>query len=172
MPYESANAQPNYFSESQDAHDRDPGHRRLPPARVGRVGRWLDLLRLSAVTSAICRARSIRCRSTSLAGTAVTAITGGGRVELWNTIKSPLLSTLFTPFPSPRSPVQLLRRLGTAEALGLARLLMSPASVMADDLFDGDAAQLESGPYPLTSEPPRFPSPATFQTGCSAAISD
>jgi len=45
-------------------------------------------------------------------------------VELWKTIRTPLLSTLFAPFPPLRGPVQLLRKLGTAEALRLVRLLM------------------------------------------------
>jgi phytoene dehydrogenase-like protein len=63
-------------------------------------------------------------------------------VELWKTIKGPLLGTLFAPFPPLRAPVQLLRKLGTAEALRFARLLMLPAAVMADEVFDGDAARL------------------------------
>jgi phytoene dehydrogenase-like protein len=63
-------------------------------------------------------------------------------VELWKAIRAPLLSTLFAPFPPLRGPIQLLRKLGTAEALRLVRLLMLPASVMADELFDGDAARL------------------------------
>jgi phytoene dehydrogenase-like protein len=63
-------------------------------------------------------------------------------VELWKTIKEPLLGSLFAPFPPLRGPVQLLRKLGTADALRLARLLMLPASVMADELFDGEAARL------------------------------
>ncbi len=63
-------------------------------------------------------------------------------VELWKTVKGPLLGTLFAPFPPLRGPVQLLRKLGTAEGLRLARLLMLPAAVMADEMFDGDAAQL------------------------------
>jgi len=63
-------------------------------------------------------------------------------VELWNAVRTPLLRTLFAPFPPLRGPVLLLRKLGTAEALRLARLLMLPAAVMADELFDGDAARL------------------------------
>jgi phytoene dehydrogenase-like protein len=63
-------------------------------------------------------------------------------VELWDSIKAPLLSTLFSPFPPLRGPVQLLRRLGTAETLRFARLLMLPATVLAKQLFDGDAARL------------------------------
>jgi phytoene dehydrogenase-like protein len=63
-------------------------------------------------------------------------------VETWRTIKAPLLETLFSPFPPLRGPMQLLHRLGTAEALRVARLLMLPASVMAREVFNGDAARL------------------------------
>ncbi|MDT5113468.1 MAG: hypothetical protein QOE20_5358 [Mycobacterium sp.] len=63
-------------------------------------------------------------------------------VELWRTIKEPLLGMLFSPFPPLRAPLQLLHRLGTAEALRVARLLMLPASVLAREVFDGDAARL------------------------------
>jgi phytoene dehydrogenase-like protein len=61
---------------------------------------------------------------------------------MWRTIKAPLLETLFSPFPPLRGPMQLLHRLGTAEALRVARLLMLPAAVMARELFNGDAARL------------------------------
>jgi phytoene dehydrogenase-like protein len=60
----------------------------------------------------------------------------------WLQIKDALLSTLFSPFPPMRGPLQLLRSLGTADALRLAHLLMLPAGVMAEQLFDGDAARL------------------------------
>jgi phytoene dehydrogenase-like protein len=62
--------------------------------------------------------------------------------EQWQQIKKPLLETLFSPFPPVRGPLGLLRRLGTAEALRLAHLLLLPAGVMAQHLFDGDAARL------------------------------
>jgi len=62
--------------------------------------------------------------------------------EQWQRIKDPLLSTLFSPFPPVRGPVGLLRRLGTAEALRLAHLLLLPAGVMAEKLFSGDEARL------------------------------
>ncbi len=62
--------------------------------------------------------------------------------EQWLRIKDALLSTLFSPFPPLRGPVALLRQLGTAEALRLAHLLLLPAGVMAEKLFDGDAARL------------------------------
>ncbi len=62
--------------------------------------------------------------------------------DQWLRIKDPLLSSLFTPFPPLRGPVSLLRTLGGGEALRLAQLMLSPAGVMAQRLFDGDAARL------------------------------
>jgi phytoene dehydrogenase-like protein len=62
--------------------------------------------------------------------------------EQWQRIKAPLLSTLFSPFPPVRGPLQLLRKLGTADALRLAHLLLLPAGIMAEQLFDGEAARL------------------------------
>ncbi|MEN4476362.1 NAD(P)/FAD-dependent oxidoreductase [Mycolicibacterium cosmeticum] len=62
--------------------------------------------------------------------------------DQWQRIKAPLLDTLFAPFPPVRGPIGLLRRLGTAEALRLAHLLLLPAGVLAEQLFAGDAARL------------------------------
>jgi phytoene dehydrogenase-like protein len=62
--------------------------------------------------------------------------------EQWQGIKDALLSTLLTPFPPARGPVGLLRKLGTAEALRFAHLLLLPAGVMAEKLFVGEAARL------------------------------
>jgi len=62
--------------------------------------------------------------------------------EQYQRIKEPLLDTLFAPFPPLRGPVNLLRRLGTADALRLAHLLLMPAGELARQLFDGEAAQL------------------------------
>jgi phytoene dehydrogenase-like protein len=62
--------------------------------------------------------------------------------EQWLRIKEPLLSALFSPFPPVRGLVGLLRKLGTADALRLAHRLLLPAGVMAEQLFDGDAARL------------------------------
>jgi phytoene dehydrogenase-like protein len=62
--------------------------------------------------------------------------------EQWLRVKEALLSTLFSPFPPVRGPVRLLRELGTAEALRLAHMLLMPAGVMAETLFDSDAARL------------------------------
>src|SRR5215204_2076056 len=62
--------------------------------------------------------------------------------EQWLRVKDAVLSTLFAPFPPVRGPAQLLRKLGTAEALRLAHLLLLPAGVMAQQLFKGEAARL------------------------------
>src|SRR3954464_1535991 len=62
--------------------------------------------------------------------------------EPWLRVKDAVLSTLFAPFPPVRGPVQLLRKLGTADALRLAHLLLLPAGVMAEQLFEGEAARL------------------------------
>ncbi|MFG1930861.1 phytoene desaturase family protein [Mycobacterium sp. NPDC048908] len=62
--------------------------------------------------------------------------------DQWLRIKEPLLSALFSPFPPVRGAVGLLRKLGTAESLRLAHRLLLPAGVMAEQLFDGEAARL------------------------------
>jgi phytoene dehydrogenase-like protein len=62
--------------------------------------------------------------------------------DQWQHIKKPLLQTLFAPFPPVRGPIGLLRSLGTAEALRLLHLLLLPAGVMAEHLFEGEAARL------------------------------
>lgn len=62
--------------------------------------------------------------------------------EQYQRIKTPLLETLFAPFPPVRGPAGLLRRLGTADALRLLHLLLLPAGEMARQMFDGQAAQL------------------------------
>ncbi|MBP1816896.1 NAD(P)/FAD-dependent oxidoreductase [Mycobacterium sp. OAE908] len=62
--------------------------------------------------------------------------------DQWLRIKDPILSTLFSPFPPVRGPLSLLRKLGTADALRLAHLLLLPAGVMAEQLFEGESARL------------------------------
>jgi phytoene dehydrogenase-like protein len=62
--------------------------------------------------------------------------------DQWQTIKAPLLETLFAPFPPVRGPAQLLRKLRISEALRLAHLLLMPAGVLAEQLFEGAAARL------------------------------
>ncbi len=63
-------------------------------------------------------------------------------VEQWNTIKQPLLNTLFQPFPPVRGPLEMLRALGTTESLRLLRFMMLPARRMAQELFHSEAARL------------------------------
>ncbi|MHA7652904.1 phytoene desaturase family protein [Mycobacterium sp. ML4] len=60
-------------------------------------------------------------------------------VELWEKIKTPLMKALLAPFPPMLPLAQLLAKLGTAEAVRLANLLVQPANTMADRLFDGEA---------------------------------
>jgi phytoene dehydrogenase-like protein len=60
----------------------------------------------------------------------------------WDAVREPLLRTLFTTFPPVRGPVALLRAIGTAEALRLARFLLLPAKRMGEELFDGEGARL------------------------------
>jgi len=60
----------------------------------------------------------------------------------WDVLSEPLLRTLFTAFPPVRGPAQLLRRIGTAEALRLLRFLALPVTRMGEELFRGDAARL------------------------------
>ncbi|MCE0767120.1 NAD(P)/FAD-dependent oxidoreductase [Pseudonocardia kujensis] len=60
----------------------------------------------------------------------------------WDVLREPFLRTLFTTFPPVRGPVQLVRRLGTAEALRLARFLLLPAKRMGEELFGGEGARL------------------------------
>jgi phytoene dehydrogenase-like protein len=60
----------------------------------------------------------------------------------WDVVREPLLRTLFTAFPPIRGPVALLRAIGTAEALRLARFLLLPAKRMGEELFDGEGARL------------------------------
>ncbi|MBI3228546.1 MAG: NAD(P)/FAD-dependent oxidoreductase [Mycolicibacterium cosmeticum] len=62
--------------------------------------------------------------------------------EEWQQIKTPLLDTLFAPFPPVRGAAGLLRRLGTAGLLRFAHQLILPAGLLAQHLFEGDAARL------------------------------
>jgi phytoene dehydrogenase-like protein len=60
-------------------------------------------------------------------------------VQLWEKIKTPLLKAFLAPFPPVIPAGQLLAKLGTAEAIRLAQLLIQPANTMVDRLFDGEA---------------------------------
>jgi phytoene dehydrogenase-like protein len=60
----------------------------------------------------------------------------------WDAVREPLLRTLFTTFPPVRGPVALLRAIGTADALRLARFLLLPARRMGEELFEGEEGRL------------------------------
>jgi phytoene dehydrogenase-like protein len=60
----------------------------------------------------------------------------------WDAVREPLLRTLFTTFPPVRGAVGLLRAIGTADALRLARFLLLPARRMGEELFDGEEGRL------------------------------
>ena len=60
----------------------------------------------------------------------------------WQTVEEPLLRSLFTTFPPVRGPAQLLRRIGTADALRLLRFLLLPADRMGEERFGGAGARL------------------------------
>lgn len=62
--------------------------------------------------------------------------------DQWQQIREPLLDTLFAPFPPVGGATRLLRTLGASGALELAHLLVLPAGIMAEHLFEGDAARL------------------------------
>ena len=63
-------------------------------------------------------------------------------VELWDKVKAPLLNAMLSPFPPTGAMMQLLRKLGTSEALRLANLLVQPANSMAARMFDGEAPRI------------------------------
>jgi phytoene dehydrogenase-like protein len=60
----------------------------------------------------------------------------------WQQVRDPLLDALFTPFPPIRSLVALLRRVGVAGGLDLARLATLPVRRLAAEQFNGDGAGL------------------------------
>jgi len=59
-------------------------------------------------------------------------------VEQWQRIREPLLGALLTAWPPVRSATRLLSRLGTADALRLARFMTLPATRMGEELFGGE----------------------------------
>ena len=60
----------------------------------------------------------------------------------WMRIRDPLLDALFTPFPPVAPAARLLRRLGVADALDLARLAVLPVRTMSDEHFRGEGGGL------------------------------
>ena len=63
-------------------------------------------------------------------------------VEQWQRVRDPVLRSIFTAFPPVRGPAELLRTLGTAGALRLARFLALPARRMGHELFRGESGRL------------------------------
>ncbi|MEH1016109.1 NAD(P)/FAD-dependent oxidoreductase [Micromonospora sp. CPCC 206060] len=55
----------------------------------------------------------------------------------WRQVSGPMLRAILTPFPPVRDGVTLLRRLGTAGALRLARRLVLPVRRLGEELFRG-----------------------------------
>ncbi|WP_232716953.1 phytoene desaturase family protein [Gordonia metallireducens] len=60
----------------------------------------------------------------------------------WETLRPAIVNTLFGPFPPVRAVLSLLRSIGTAEALRLARFLILPADRMVRELFRSEKAGL------------------------------
>ena len=60
----------------------------------------------------------------------------------WQRIRDPLLDALFTPFPPIKAAASLLRRLGTAGAIDLARLAVLPVRRLSAENFRGQGAGL------------------------------
>ena len=63
-------------------------------------------------------------------------------VRQWRVLREPFLEALFTPFPPLRGPVSVLRRIGTRDALRLARLLALPMTRLGPELFTGEHAPM------------------------------
>jgi len=63
-------------------------------------------------------------------------------VRTWRRVRDPLLDALFTPFPPVAAIMRLLRRLGAAGGLDLARLAASPVRRFAAETFRGDGGAL------------------------------
>ncbi len=59
-------------------------------------------------------------------------------VDQWQHLRDPLLDALLTAWPPVKAATRVLSRLGTADALRLARFMTLPATRMGEELFDGD----------------------------------
>ncbi|MFL6099773.1 MAG: phytoene desaturase family protein [Actinomycetales bacterium] len=62
--------------------------------------------------------------------------------EQWRQIRDPLLDSLFAPLPPIRGLLRVLRRLGVADGLDLARLAALPVRRLAEEHFAGAGAGL------------------------------
>jgi phytoene dehydrogenase-like protein len=62
--------------------------------------------------------------------------------EMWSRIRDDVLDAVLRPFPPVRAGLGLLRSLGTADALRLARMLTQPVRAVGDEKFAGEGAKL------------------------------
>ncbi|MFJ4230273.1 phytoene desaturase family protein [Cellulosimicrobium cellulans] len=60
----------------------------------------------------------------------------------WDRVRDPLLDALFSPLPAAGPVLRLLRRLGAAGTLDLARLAVLPVRRLADESFRGEGGGL------------------------------
>jgi phytoene dehydrogenase-like protein len=60
----------------------------------------------------------------------------------WQRVRDDLLDAVLRPFPPVRAGARLLRELGAAESLRLARMLTLPARVLGRERFAGDGARV------------------------------
>ena len=63
-------------------------------------------------------------------------------VEQWRSLRDPLVSALFSPFPPVRAGARLAGRAGVAELLRLARLAALPARQFAEENFVDEGARV------------------------------
>ncbi len=72
---------------------------------------------------------------------------GDGEVWLrmfaqWQRWREPLLHAMLGPFPPVRASLRLLRQIGTADALRMARMLLLPVNRLGEELFGGRDGRL------------------------------
>jgi len=72
----------------------------------------------------------------------------------WAVVRDDVLRCLFSPFPPVHGVLRLLSKLGTPEALRLARTFALPVHRMGTELFDGEAARLLFGGNAMHADVP------------------
>ncbi|NIH87469.1 FAD-dependent oxidoreductase [Amycolatopsis granulosa] len=60
----------------------------------------------------------------------------------WQRMRHDLLESVLRPFPPVRSAAKLVRRIGVADTLRLARMVTLPVRRLGEELFDGEGARL------------------------------
>jgi phytoene dehydrogenase-like protein len=60
----------------------------------------------------------------------------------WQRMRDDLLDALFTPFPPARAATRLVRTLGVADAMRLARMAVMPVRALAEERYSGAGARL------------------------------